>query len=376
MSILFKRFLVLLIITASLLSNVSAQEKKEQEKKKKQDKTANTVTYKGKTITLDDADRNTITIYGKDGKIISVKSSRDTPTQVQSPGTKTINQKNLIPTPTTSSNPGGSVFMWKAEKNGQVCYLLGSIHFLNSQHYPLHSTIETAFNRCDVLAVEADISGSAAMSAATSAIQLAMYQDGRTLRDEISATTLKLVEQKLAGMSLGVEYMMKFKPWFVAMAILQYQLSQLGYNADFGVDKYFLNKAAQKGLPVKELEGVNFQMNLFNSFSRSENEQFLLSTIVSSNKLQSQMSKTVSAWLAGDAQSLYQNNTSYLSQYPELLPMYKKLNDDRNVTMTQKIEGYLSSGQTYFVVVGAAHLIGPNGVVNLMRNNGYTVIQQ
>ena len=88
------------------------------------------------------------------------------------------------------------------------------------------------------------------------------------------------------------------------------------------------------------------------------------------------MTKTVNAWLAGDAQTMFQNNTSYLSKYPELLPMYKKLNDDRNVTMTQKIQGYMRSGKTYFVVVGAAHLIGPNGIVNLLRNKGYTVTQQ
>ncbi len=269
-----------------------------------------------------------------------------------------------------------SVFMWKAERNGQVCYLLGSIHFLNPRHYPLHATIETAFNKSDVLAVEADISGAGGMSAATSAMQQAMYRDGGTLKDDVSGGTLNIVKQKLAGMSLGVDYMMKFKPWFVAMSILQHQLARIGYNADAGVDKYFLSKAVLKGIPVKELEGVNFQMNLFNSFSRRENEQFLLSTIVSTNKLQAQMTKTVNAWLAGDARTMYRNNTSYLSQYPELLPMYKRLNDDRNVTMTQKIEGSMSSGKTHFVVVGAAHLIGPNGIVNLLRNDGYTVTQQ
>lgn len=392
MNIRFRRVLVLVIIAVSLVSNVYGEEKKEKKKKPKKDvntitykgktitlgnsdkKAVNTVTYKGKTITLDNPDKNTITIYTKEGKkVISVKGHKDRP--VQNPGVKTISNKNLKPA-ATPPNPGANVFMWKVESNGQMCYLLGSIHFLNSRHYPLHTTIESAFNKCDVLVVEADISGSAGISAATSAMHQAMYRDGRTLKGDVSSKTLDMVKQKLADMNLGVDYMMKFKPWFVAMTIMQYQLARLGYNADAGVDKYFLNKAAQTGIPVKELEGVNFQMNLFNSFSRTENEHFLLSTIVSTNKLQTQMTKMVNAWLTGDAPTMHQNNTSYLSQYPELLPMYKKLNDDRNVTMTQKIKGYMNSNKTHFVVVGAAHLIGPNGIVNLLRNNGYTVTQQ
>lgn len=376
----FKRVLVLVIIAVSLLSNVYGQEEKKEkeEKKKKPKQVENTITVDGKTITLDDPNRNTITIIDKDGKkrVISVKSHDGSTPQVKNPQVKTITNKDLKPTAAITPNPAGNVFMWKAESNVQVCYLLGSIHFLKPQNYPLHATIETAFNKSDVLAVEADISGAKVMSAATSLMQHAMYRDGRTVKDEISGKTYDLVKQKLEGMSMGVDYVMKFKPWFVAVTIMQYQLTQIGYNASAGVDVHFLNKAAQKGIPVKELEGLSFQVNLFNSFSRKENEHFLLSTIVSTNKLQEQMTKMVNAWLAGDAQTMHRNNTGYLSQYPELLPMYKRLNDDRNVTMTQKIMAYLSSGKTHFVVVGAAHLIGPNGIVSLLRNKGYTVTQQ
>jgi uncharacterized protein len=368
----FKIVFLLVIIAVSLFPNLYSEEKKD--KKKKSNKTVNTITYKGKTITLDDLDQNTITINTKDGKkVISVKGYKDQP--VQRSGVKSISKKNVNPATTSTPNPGGNVFMWKAESNGQVCYLLGSIHFLNSRHYPLHASIESAFNKSDVLAVEADISGSAGMSAATSAVYQAMYQDGRTLKDDVSGRTLDMVKKKLADMNMASDYMMKFKPWFVAMTILQYQLAKLGYNADAGVDKYFLDRAAQSGMPVKELEGVNFQLNLFNSFSRTENEHFLLSTIVSTNQMQTQVTKMINAWLAGDASTMHQNNTGYLSRYPELVPMYKKLNDDRNVTMTQKIEGYLNSNKTHFVVVGAAHLAGPNGIVNILRNKGYTVTQ-
>jgi len=320
-----------------------------------------------------------VSLINNGKKVISVKGYQGPPNQnqpVQNPPVNAATKKNVKPATASLPSPGGNVFMWKAERSGRTCYLLGSIHFLNSRHYPLHPAIELAFDKSDVLAVEADISGAAGMSAATSAVHQATYQDGRTLKDEVSGKTLDMVKKKLAEINMGVDYMLKFKPWFVAMTIMQYQLAKLGYSADAGVDKYFLNKAAQKGMPVKELEGVNFQMNLFNSFSRMENEHFLLSTIISANQLHSQVTKIVNAWSAGDAQTMHRNNTNFLSQYPELLPMYKKLNDDRNVTMTQKIEMYLNSNKTHFVVVGAAHLAGPNGIVNLLRNKGYTVTQQ
>ena len=58
---------------------------------------------------------------------------------------------------------------------------------------------------------------------------------------------------------------------------------------------------------------------------------------------------------------------------PELQTVYRKLVDERNVTMAKKVDAYLKTQDTYFIVVGSAHLVGENGILNLLKKAGYTI---
>ena len=57
-----------------------------------------------------------------------------------------------------------------------------------------------------------------------------------------------------------------------------------------------------------------------------------------------------------------------LKEYPELLPFYEQMFYDRNIKMSQKIEGFLKSDKVHFVVVGAGHMVGDKGIVSLLKN--------
>jgi len=58
-----------------------------------------------------------------------------------------------------------------------------------------------------------------------------------------------------------------------------------------------------------------------------------------------------------------------------MLPVYEKLLYERNNTMATRIEGFLKAGGRYFVVVGAGHLVGKKGIIELLKKKGYPVEQ-
>ncbi|NIM12508.1 MAG: hypothetical protein GTO45_10420 [Candidatus Aminicenantes bacterium] len=265
-------------------------------------------------------------------------------------------------------------FLWKVESDKGSSYLLGSIHLLKKEHYPLRQVIEDAFADSDTMLVEANLSDPEAMKVGMQLLQKGMYQGEETLKGNISEKTYQLAREKLKEMGLDIEHYKKFKPWMAAMTILNIQLVKLGFNPNYGIDMYFMNKAAGEK-EILELEGIEFQLKLFENFSKEESEKFFLSSVLEADQLGKEMDKMVNAWVKGEVETLERLLTENVDKYPELKDLYKKIADDRNVGMVDKIDNYLRQGKRCFVVVGAAHMVGKKGIVQLLKDKGYTVTQ-
>lgn len=265
-------------------------------------------------------------------------------------------------------------FLWKVESDKGTGYLLGSIHLLKKDHYPLKQVIEDAFVESDTLVVEANLSDPEVTKLIMPLLQKGMYQGEETLKDNISEKTYQLTRDKLKEMGLDIEKYIKFKPWMAAMTILNIQLMKMGFDPNYGIDMYFMKKAAGKK-EILELEGIEFQLKLFESFSKEESEKFFLSSILEADQLGKEMDKMVNAWNKGEVETLKRMLTENTDKYPELKDFYKKIADDRNVGMVDKIIKYLEQGKKCFVVVGAAHMVGKKGIVQLLKDKGYTVTQ-
>ncbi|MCP5050615.1 MAG: TraB/GumN family protein [bacterium] len=269
----------------------------------------------------------------------------------------------------------GKSFLWKVESGSDTAYLLGSIHMMKKEHYPLKSTIENAFNQCDILGVEINMSGPKAMVAGFRLLEKGSYTGDETLEDNISRETFRLLQKKLEKSALDYGTVKKMKAWMVATLFLQLEMIKMGFDSAYGIDMYFLNKANAGKKQIVELESIEFQISMFSNFSKEDSEQYLRSTLLDTDQLKNQMDQVVNAWMKGDVPALEAFLTDNVKKYPELEKIYKKINDDRNVGMTDKVISYLRSGKRHFVVVGAAHMVGPKGIVQLLKNKGYTVTQ-
>lgn len=265
-------------------------------------------------------------------------------------------------------------FLYKVEAKHGSCYLLGSVHLLRKEIYPLPSIIENSFDECDTLVVEADLTGEKLVKSSMLLLKKAVYPKGESLKDNVSGETYRKVEEKLKGMGLDLEKFNKFKPWMVAMTVVHREMIRMGLDPNFGVDLHFLRKARGKK-EILELEGVEFQINLFENFSKKESELFLLTSVLEADQIADEVDDTVSAWMKGDEEKLAKLLTDNVEKNPELKNVYKKIAVDRNPGMLNKIVSFIKKGKKCFVVVGAAHIVGKEGLVQLLRNKGYKVTQ-
>lgn len=274
---------------------------------------------------------------------------------------------------TDSFNQEGKVFLWEASSAKNIVYILGSLHLARPSLYPLDNRIEDAFARSDALVVEVNIEAQDPIVLQQMFIERGVYSDGSTIRDHLSEETFKLVVEKIGGLDLGLTQMVLFKPWFLAITLVTLELVKLGFNPEYGVDKHFLIKAKDK--KILELESVEYQLNLFDGFTDKQQDLLLFSTLLDLNIIEKEMDDLIEAWENGDAVKTEEILMQGLNEYPEILPIVDKIFYQRNIKMAAKIENYLDTSDTYFVVVGAGHLVGEKGIIQLLKRKGYLIQQ-
>ena len=147
----------------------------------------------------------------------------------------------------------------------------------------------------------------------------------------------------------------------------------MGFMPDLGIDMYFLNKA--EGKNILELETSDSQIELMNSLYYSLDTNTI--DIELFKQSIEMMDSLMYAWQNGDTKYLEEIISSQDSIFSfGGNDIDYKLNDERNFKMVEKIEDYLKSNDKYFIIVGAAHLVGENGIINLLiRKNKYFIKQ-
>ena len=264
-------------------------------------------------------------------------------------------------------------FLWKIQKGSATVYLLGSIHFLKGDVYPLSETIENTYESSDALVVEADIKEIDKLDL-TKFTSRAFYQGDDHVEKHVSPETYRSIQKESETLGLPGEVIRRQKPWFLALSLQAVELMKLGYDPRYGVDYHFLAKAHGKRR-ILELESVEEQINLLSGFSDREQELFLLYTLKNLRSMDGQVEALVRAWASGDAQAMESILTESALQDRAVARVFGKLFDERNLKMCSRIESYLNSNGSYFVIVGAGHLVGRRGIVELIKGRGYVVVQ-
>lgn len=281
----------------------------------------------------------------------------------------------LLPWLGTTGSAAGQEksLLWKIAGDKGAVYLLGSIHYLKKENLPLHPAILSAFDNSQRLILEIDVNRARPEVAQKITLSKALYQDGTTLEQNVGPETFELARRRAAQLGIDIKIMAPMKPWFVALTLVAARLQQLGFDPNFGVDRYLAAQAASKAKPVSGLETLEFQLDVMDRLSKKDQELLLRQSVSELDQLDRSIESIVQAWLKGDGGALEPLLLESMKEYPEL---YQKLIVGRNRRWVPQIEKILEQGGTAMVVVGAAHLLGKDGVVEMLKERGYKVEQQ
>jgi uncharacterized protein YbaP (TraB family) len=264
-------------------------------------------------------------------------------------------------------------FLWRVQSKTNTVYVLGSLHYSKKEIYPLSEKIEKAFGQSEILVVEADINDIKKLHL-QKLMDRAFYPDDDTLEKHVAPDIYGWVVKETGGLGIPVELLNKQKPWFLAITLVALESLKLGFDPNLGIDKYFLSKA-EGGKKILELESLDYQLDLLSTFSDKDQELFLSYTLKDLKILEQELGKLTQAWTSGDTKAMESILTKSVSEDGRLAFILEKLVYERNRKMVSKIEDYLKEKETYFVMVGAGHLVGDRGIIEILKGKGYLVEQ-
>jgi|GEM_PF-6167079 len=284
----------------------------------------------------------------------------------------------------STSNPSGSIntpAVWKAEdNNGHLIYMMGTIHVGDETINNMPDYFETAYQYSDAIAVEADISE--IMSDNTKANQYLgkmIYQDGTTIKDHLSAETYNGIVNHLESHQLYNAAYDNYKPFLWTSLLANTMPMTNGLDYYHGIDLIITNRAKSEHKPVYEVESLDYQLDLFNSFSDQLND-LMLSEYLKPGFAQiadQATARLYDCWKKGTVTAEMNLDGTFSDRTEENSALYQeyieKLLLTRNKHMAEAAEQYLTSGQKVFFMVGVLHFYGDGGIIDLLQQDGYRI---
>src|SRR3954470_5320670 len=265
-------------------------------------------------------------------------------------------------------------FVWKAtSKQGGTVYLAGSIHLLSDAYYPLSPAFETAFKDSDLLVEEIDLGEMMDTNSQLMLLTRGMLSPTQSLDKMLSPATFAAVNAKVTELGLPMEPLKRFKPWALAITLQGLEWQKAGFDADLGLDKHFFDRAKAQGKQVQGLETLAYQIARFDEMSPELQDRLLAETLKELETTKASFTQMADAWKSGDAASVERVVLQDLKSEPQ---MYERLLVERNRNWLPKIEALFSRPRPSLVIVGAAHLVGADGLLQMLRSKGYTVEQR
>lgn len=261
-------------------------------------------------------------------------------------------------------------FMWRVAGDGGTVDLLGSIHFMKEDAYPLDAAIERAYAAADTLVFETDLDQ--AERAGAEMLRRGTLDGDLTLVDVIGDERSRELEAWLSERGLSVAMFNRMRPWMVALSVTAFELQRQGYLGTQGIDARFAERAANDGKRVVALETFDYQISLFADMTDVQGAEFLGYTMTELETIVPLIDDVVAAWTSGDVAAVEQLLADGFDEHPEL---FRKLVTDRNRRWLPEIEELLRAEGDGLVVVGALHLVGEHGLIEMLRSKGYEVEQ-
>jgi uncharacterized protein len=278
------------------------------------------------------------------------------------------------PQPSLASavRPATKGFVWTIERPGQTGWLVGSLHLMTPDAYPLPPYLESAFISAQLLVEEADPDELRTPAGAAELVRRAFYPAGQSLDKHLSAETYRTILERAAKVGLPAEAVQRMRPWMLAVTLAAVEMQAAGFDPALGLDRHFRERAIAMGKPVETLEASLEQVSMLESLGAQFQESLVVQTLQGTDTEISQIRTLMAAWKGGDAPTLEKILVDGTKEAPAI---YQALFVDRNKRWVPKIEACLAKARC-MVVVGAGHMVGADGLIDLLTRRGYRVSQR
>ncbi|NVK40211.1 MAG: TraB/GumN family protein [Oceanospirillaceae bacterium] len=262
--------------------------------------------------------------------------------------------------------------VWRVTgSGGNALFLAGTVHLLRPQDLPLPAVYDRAYEQADELVFETDLAE--LMNPATQLL-LAKYlqapQGGR-LSGRVSADTWRLLSDFARSRGLAPEMLDVLRPGGVMLTLLGVEMARLGATEE-GVDLRLYRRAAVDGKPSSGLEPLEQHLGYLIGMGEEDTDLFVRQMVEEFEASEQVLAPLIAAWQSGSEKALEQLLLDEMRGYPSL---YERLLVQRNELWRPVLEAMLASPQTELVLVGAAHLVGPDGLLEMLRaQQGISVV--
>ena len=262
--------------------------------------------------------------------------------------------------------------VWAIRGEHNTVYLAGSVHLLKAQDSKLPAAFDRAYASAKGLVMELDMDSLDPSAAAGWMLENGMNADGEGLETIAGPARYQQIATEAKRLGMPKELLDQFAPWVVGMELIELQYAQLGYDANSGVEMQLDQRAKADGKPIRGLETLEEQLGFLGNMSMPDQLKFLDMTIAELHDTNGDTQSVVTAWRTGDAGKLAALLSDEYKSFPAL---YRMLVSERNRRWVPQIEKLLKEPQDAFVVVGALHLVGDGGLLELLRRDGFKAEQ-
>ncbi|WP_371187119.1 TraB/GumN family protein [Thalassotalea maritima] len=273
----------------------------------------------------------------------------------------------LVSNVSTAKSP-----VWQVEKNGKTVFIGGTIHLLGQQDYPLPAAFDQAYEKSQVLVLEVDLNKAQTPQFQQQMLAQMTYQDGRTYADVLQSKTVERLNTYMQQRGLPVDNFKVFKPSLLSITLTMVELQRLGI-AGTGVDMFYSMRGSNDAKRFQYLELPNEQIEFLADLGKGFEDEYINYTLDDMHRLADMMSEMKVAWRQGDNDALYDlAGKEWQQNFPQ---SYQSIIVERNNNWLADIESYFSSDEVEFILVGAMHLVGNEGVLQSLRDKGYQITQ-
>jgi uncharacterized protein YbaP (TraB family) len=262
--------------------------------------------------------------------------------------------------------------VWVLHGDHNTVYLAGSVHLLKASDSSLPPAFERAYAGSRAVVMELDLGKIDPMQAAGWMAEHGTLPQGSNLRQTIGEERYRRVSAEATRLGVPMQMADQFAPWVLGLQLMELQYAQLGFESQSGVEQQLEQRAQTDGKPTSGLETLTEQLGIFETLSPEQQAKFLDLVVSEMRDVGADTQAVVTAWRAGDSAKLAMLLSDEYKSFPAL---YRTLVSDRNKRWIPQIERLLKEKDNYFVVVGALHLVGEGGLLELMRRDGFKAEQ-